>query len=91
LIRAVLFDFWDTLVFAERQENDKLRRLRISAWRKVTYGSVKATVWAYDYRRLGQKFEKATGESLRSGMRVMLPFTDTMNITMAVMEQATPL
>ena len=31
LIRAVLFDFWDTLVFAEHQENEKLRHLRISS------------------------------------------------------------
>ena len=27
----MLFDFWDTIVFAERQESEKLRRLRISS------------------------------------------------------------
>jgi exodeoxyribonuclease VII large subunit len=32
----------------------------------------KATIWAYEYRKLGSKFEKATGETLKPGMRVLL-------------------
>jgi exodeoxyribonuclease VII large subunit len=32
----------------------------------------KATIWAYESRKLGSKFEKATGETLKPGMRVLL-------------------
>ncbi len=31
LTRAVLFDFWDTIVFSERQEGEKLRHFRTSS------------------------------------------------------------
>lgn len=37
-----------------------------------TIAQMRAVVWAYEYRRLGQKFEGAAGESLKPGMRVML-------------------
>ncbi len=33
---------------------------------------VKATIWAYEYRRLGLKFEQATGQSLKPGMKILL-------------------
>ena len=33
---------------------------------------MRATIWAYEYRRLGLKFEKATGEPLKAGMKIML-------------------
>jgi exodeoxyribonuclease VII large subunit len=33
---------------------------------------IKATIWAYDYRRIGQKFKNATGESLKPGMKLLL-------------------
>jgi exodeoxyribonuclease VII large subunit len=33
---------------------------------------IKATIWAYDYRKLCHKFESQTGEALRQGMKVML-------------------
>ncbi len=32
---------------------------------------IKANIWAYDYRKLSSKFEMATGESLKSGMKVL--------------------
>jgi len=32
----------------------------------------RATIWAYDYRNLSRTFEKATGESLKPGMKVLL-------------------
>ena len=31
----------------------------------------RATIWAYNYRILSQKFEKATGESLKRGMKIL--------------------
>jgi exodeoxyribonuclease VII large subunit len=33
---------------------------------------MRANIWAYTYRNLSQKFEKATGETLRKGMQVLL-------------------
>jgi len=33
---------------------------------------MKANIWAYTYRTVSHKFEKATGESLRKGMQVLL-------------------
>ncbi len=33
---------------------------------------IKATIWAYEYRKLGHKFEKAAGQALKAGMRVLL-------------------
>ncbi|MFO0754330.1 MAG: exodeoxyribonuclease VII large subunit [Thermodesulfovibrionales bacterium] len=32
----------------------------------------RATIWAYEYRTLLQKFQSATGETLKSGMKIML-------------------
>ena len=37
-----------------------------------TTAQIKATIWAYEYRKLGNKFEKASGETLKPGMRVLL-------------------
>ncbi len=37
-----------------------------------TTAQIKATIWAYEYRKLGHKFEKAAGLALKSGMRVLL-------------------
>ena len=37
-----------------------------------TIAQIKATIWAYEYRKLGSKFEKATGEQLKPGMKVLL-------------------
>ena len=37
-----------------------------------TTAQIKATIWAYEYRRLASKFEKAAGELLKPGMRVLL-------------------
>ena len=37
-----------------------------------TVAQIKATIWAYEYRTIGDKFEKATGESLKRGMKVLL-------------------
>lgn len=36
-----------------------------------TIAQVKATIWAYDYRKLLQKFQKATNEPLRQGMKIL--------------------
>src|SRR5512139_3241118 len=33
---------------------------------------MKANIWAYTYRTVSHKFEKATGESLKKGMQVLL-------------------
>ena len=37
-----------------------------------TTAQIKATIWSYEYRKLGDKFEKSAGESLKPGMRVLL-------------------
>lgn len=37
-----------------------------------TIAQIKATIWAYEYRKLGDKFEKSAGETLKPGMRVLL-------------------
>ncbi len=37
-----------------------------------TIAQMKATIWAYEYRRLSHKFEKTTNESLKPGMKVLL-------------------
>lgn len=37
-----------------------------------TIAQVKANVWAYEYRKLSLKFQAATNESLKSGMKVLL-------------------
>lgn len=36
-----------------------------------TIAQVKATIWAYEYRKLSQKFQNATNESLRQGMKIL--------------------
>src|SRR6266496_2596163 len=33
---------------------------------------MKATIWAYTYRNVAHKFEKATGESIKKGIQVLL-------------------
>ncbi len=37
-----------------------------------TVAQTKATIWAYEYRKLGHKFQTATNESIRPGMKIML-------------------
>lgn len=37
-----------------------------------TVAQIKANIWAYTFRNLSSKFEKATGESLKQGMKVLL-------------------
>jgi exodeoxyribonuclease VII large subunit len=37
-----------------------------------TTAQIKATIWSYEYRKLGNKFEKTAGETLKPGMRVLL-------------------
>ena len=37
-----------------------------------TIAQVKANIWAYEYRKLSQKFRSATGETLKPGMKIML-------------------
>ena len=37
-----------------------------------TIAQSRATVWAYEYRRLSLKFERATGETLKAGMKILL-------------------
>ncbi|MDA8088714.1 MAG: exodeoxyribonuclease VII large subunit [Nitrospiraceae bacterium] len=36
-----------------------------------TVAQIRANCWSYEYRKISQKFEKATGEHLRSGMKVL--------------------
>jgi exodeoxyribonuclease VII large subunit len=38
---------------------------------------VRATIWSYNYRTLSHKFNTATGETLRQGMKVLLLITVT--------------
>ena len=38
---------------------------------------VRANIWSYNYRTLSHKFEKATGETLRQGIKVLLLITVT--------------
>jgi exodeoxyribonuclease VII large subunit len=38
---------------------------------------MRATIWSYNYRTLSPAFEKATGETLRQGMKVLLMITVT--------------
>ena len=37
-----------------------------------TIAQTKATIWAYEYRKLSHKFQAATNESIRPGMKIML-------------------
>ena len=37
-----------------------------------TVAQVKANIWAYEYRKLSQKFQAASGETLKPGMKIML-------------------
>jgi exodeoxyribonuclease VII large subunit len=37
-----------------------------------TTAQIKATIWAYEYRKLAYKFEAATGETLKPGMKILL-------------------
>lgn len=37
-----------------------------------TTAQIKAVIWSYEYRKLGEKFEKTAGEILKSGMKVLL-------------------
>ena len=37
-----------------------------------TVAQTKATIWAYEYRKLSHKFQTATNESIRPGMKIML-------------------
>jgi len=37
-----------------------------------TIAQIKANIWAYTFRNLASKFEKATGETLKQGMKVLL-------------------
>ncbi|HEX8947466.1 MAG TPA: exodeoxyribonuclease VII large subunit [Dissulfurispiraceae bacterium] len=37
-----------------------------------TVAQVKANIWAYEYRKLSQKFQAASGETLNPGMKIML-------------------
>ncbi len=36
-----------------------------------TIAQMKATIWAYEYRKLAYKFESATGETLKPGMEIL--------------------
>ncbi|MDA8089480.1 MAG: exodeoxyribonuclease VII large subunit [Nitrospiraceae bacterium] len=36
-----------------------------------TVAQAKANIWSYEYRKLMQKFEKSTGETLKAGMKVL--------------------
>ena len=48
----------------EREENRKIAQTR-------------ANIWSYNYRTLSHKFEKAAGETLRQGIKVLLLITVT--------------
>ena len=37
-----------------------------------TIAQIRANIWAYTFRSIASKFEKATGESLKQGMKVLL-------------------
>lgn len=37
-----------------------------------TTAQIRANIWAYTFRSIASKFEKATGESLKQGMKVLL-------------------
>jgi exodeoxyribonuclease VII large subunit len=37
-----------------------------------TIAQIKATIWAYEYRKLAHKFQAATGETLKAGMKILL-------------------
>ena len=37
-----------------------------------TIAQIRSNIWAYTFRSIASKFEKATGESLRQGMKVLL-------------------
>lgn len=50
------------LELVEREDNTRTAQMR-------------ATIWSYHYRTLSRKFEKATGESLKQGMKVLLLVT----------------
>jgi exodeoxyribonuclease VII large subunit len=37
-----------------------------------TIAQIKATIWAHEYRKLAHKFQAATGETLKAGMKILL-------------------
>src|SRR5208283_1477158 len=37
-----------------------------------TIAQIRATIWAYDYRKLSHKFQMATSESFKQGMKILL-------------------
>jgi exodeoxyribonuclease VII large subunit len=37
-----------------------------------TIAQIKATIWAYEYKKLARKFQTATGETLKAGMKILL-------------------
>jgi exodeoxyribonuclease VII large subunit len=79
LIRSVISAsfpdaYWVAAEIAELKCNQKGHcyiELAEKEEEKVT-AQIKATIWAYEYRKLGSKFEKATGGPLKPGMRVLL-------------------
>ena len=37
----------------------------------ATIAQIKGTIWSYEYRSIGSRFQKATGEQLRRGMKIL--------------------
>jgi len=78
LIRVVIGDnfpeyLWIVAEIASIRENQNghcyLELVDKSEERIVA--QVRATIWAYNYRTLTQAFEKATGETLKKGMKIL--------------------
>jgi exodeoxyribonuclease VII large subunit len=66
--------FWVTAEIADSRCNQKghcyLELVEKEEDRMIA--QIKATIWAYEYKKLSHKFEKTTNESLRPGMKVLL-------------------
>jgi exodeoxyribonuclease VII large subunit len=64
---------WVTAEIAELKCNQKghcyLELVEKAGDRSIAQS--RATIWSYDYRNLSRTFEKATGESLKAGMKVL--------------------
>lgn len=79
IIKAALGDafpgaYWVTAEIAECKSNQRGHCYLelVEKEEDKIIAQVKATIWAYDYRRLSQKFKAATGEPLKPGMRLLL-------------------
>lgn len=67
-------NYWVVAEIAEAKEHQRghCYLTLIERQQEGLTAQIKANIWAYEYRRLIQKFRSATGEGFKVGMKVML-------------------